>query len=250
MILDTTFFAVAIPAVIFAGVSKGGFGSGAAFAATPILALILPPELAVGIMLPLLMVMDVAALKAYWGKWSASAVRVLVLGGLPGVLLGALFWNSANPDLLRLLIGVLAVGFVAFQLARGHGWIRASARPAGTVAGLIAGAAAGFTSFISHAGGPPAAVYLLSRPITKTEYQASTVVVFWVLNAAKAIPYAYLGIFSTTSLTAGLYLWPAALLGVLIGVKAHDAIPERVYFAITYLLLTLTGGKLIWNALT
>ena len=57
MELDFTFFAIAIPAVLFAGISKGGFGSAAAFAAAPLLALILEPAEAVAIMLPLLVVM-------------------------------------------------------------------------------------------------------------------------------------------------------------------------------------------------
>lgn len=249
MTFDATFFAFAIPAVIFAGVSKGGFGSGAAFAATPILALVLPPELAVGIMLPLLMVMDVAGLRAYWGKWSMAEVRVLSLAGLPGVALGAAFWSVANPDLLRFLIGLVAVLFVAFQLARSARLIRPASRPAGPAVGVAAGVAAGFTSFISHAGGPAVAVYLLSRGLTKTQYQATTVLVFWVLNAAKAVPYAMLGIFSSPSLMAGLYLWPAAILGVWLGVRAHDAIPERAYFGVTYVLLTVTGTKLILDAL-
>ena len=40
MSFDLTFFLVAVPAVIVAGISKGGFGSGAAFVAAPMLALI------------------------------------------------------------------------------------------------------------------------------------------------------------------------------------------------------------------
>ena len=42
-------------AAVFAGVSKGGFGSGAAFASVSVLALVLSPAQALGIMLPLLM---------------------------------------------------------------------------------------------------------------------------------------------------------------------------------------------------
>ena len=52
---DLFFFLVAGPAVFFAGVSKAGFGSGAAFAAATILALVVEPGLALGVMLPLLM---------------------------------------------------------------------------------------------------------------------------------------------------------------------------------------------------
>ena len=65
---DFSFFAVAIPAVIFAGISKGGFGSGAAFAASSILALVLTPGEALGLMLPLLMLIDFATLRPYWRK--------------------------------------------------------------------------------------------------------------------------------------------------------------------------------------
>jgi hypothetical protein len=45
-------------------------------------------------------------------------------------------------------------------------------------AGLVAGTVAGFTSFVSHAGGPPAAIFLLSRGLDKTGYQATSVLIF------------------------------------------------------------------------
>ncbi len=109
---------------------------------------------------------------------------------------------------------------------------------------------AGFTSFVSHAGGPPAAVWLLSRRLGKTPYQATTVIVFWAVNIAKFVPYAFLGIFTAETLLADLFLAPVALLGAWLGVKAHHMVPERAFFALTYVLLALTGIKLIWDALT
>ena len=114
---DLTFFALAIPAVTFAGMSKGGFGSGAAFAATPLLALILPPAVALGMMLPLLMLVDAATLRPYWRLWSWHDARRLIVGGIPGVALGAALYRVADADLLRLLIGAVALGFVFWQLA-------------------------------------------------------------------------------------------------------------------------------------
>jgi len=69
MAFDLTFFAIAIPAVLFAGISKGGFGSAAAFAASPFLALILEPSQAVAIMLSLLIIMDFQAARFYWQQW-------------------------------------------------------------------------------------------------------------------------------------------------------------------------------------
>jgi uncharacterized protein len=250
MDLDVQFFMVAIPAVLFAGISKGGFGSGAAFAAASILALVLEPGQALGIMLPLLMLMDAANLRPYWKKWSAPDAKLLILGALPGVALGAWLYTIADADLFRLLIGVISVGFVVWQMALKLGLIRAARTALPQWAGALAGGVAGFTSFVSHAGGPPAAVWLLSRKLDKTQFQATTVIVFWAVNIAKFVPYAFLGIFTAQTLLADLLLAPVALLGAWLGVKAHYIVPDRAFFALTYVLLTLTGAKLIWDALT
>lgn len=248
--LDWGFFAVAAPAVVFAGISKSGFGSGAAFAASSILAIVLEPGQALGIMLPLLMVMDVTALRPWWGKWHGPSVVFLTLGALPGVALGAALYSVANADLLRLLIGAISIGFVAWQTGRSIGWIRLRGGALPEWAGGVAGLVAGFTSFVSHAGGPPAAVYLLSKPLSKGQYQATTVIVFWMVNIFKVVPYAFLGIFSWETLRADLALAPFAVLGALLGVRLHHLVPERQFFALTYVLLTCTGTKLIWDALT
>jgi uncharacterized membrane protein YfcA len=93
-------------------------------------------------------------------------------------------------------------------------------------------------------------MYLLSQRLTKTAFQATTVLVFWAVNIAKAVPYAFLGIFTAETLWANVLLAPAALIGAWLGVKAHRIVPERVFFMITYVLLTITGTKLIWDALS
>jgi len=250
MVLDLTFFAFAIPAVLFAGVSKGGFGSGAASAASPFLALILEPAAAIGLMLPLLMVMDVTALRPFWKRWNWGLARQMMLGAVPGVCLGAALYTVANADVLRFLIGSVAVGFVLYQLARARGLLRLEGRRGFPGAGYFWGGAAGFTSFISHAGGPPAAVYLLSRGLDKTTYQATTVIVFTAINLYKAVFYAGLGIFTRETLWAGLFLVPVAFGGVYLGVWLHRVMSERLFFGITYVLLTVTGSKLIWDALS
>jgi len=247
--LSPGFFAVAVPAVVFAGVSKGGFGSGAAFASATILALFLEPGQALGVMLPLLMLIDLASLKPYWRRWHWPDARLLILGGVPGVLLGVVLYRVADADVMRLLIGGISVLFVAWQIGRQGGWIRPARDRLPGWAGLLAGVVTGFTSFVSHAGGPSAAVYLLSQRLDKTRYQASTVLIFWVLNIVKFVPYAFLGMFTWQTAAANLALAPFALIGTWLGVRAHDLVPERLFFGLTYVLLLATGGKLIRDGL-
>lgn len=248
--LDFAFFALAIPAVIFAGISKGGFGSGAAFAAGSILALAVDPGVALGVMLPLLMLMDAAGLKAYWRKWDWAEVRPIIYAGAPGVALGAALYQVANADVFRLLIGGISIAFVVYQVLLRGGYIPKPKRAMGPKAAAVTGVTAGFTSFVSHAGGPPVAVYLLSRGLDKLTYQAGTVLIFWAINVMKFVPYSFLGIFTWQTLLADLLLAPFAVLGVWLGVRAHHMISERAFFGVTYVLLTLTGSKLIFDALT
>jgi len=249
MTIDFTFFAFAIPAVLFAGISKGGFGSGAAFAATPFLALILEPAQAVGLMLPLLMLMDIGALRPFWKKWDWPSCRALIVGAIPGIMLGIAFFRVANPDVIRFLIGSVAVAFVCYRGAKSIGWLRPAKGAMSDRAGMLAGAIAGFTSFVSHASGPPAAIFLLSRSLSKTGFQATTVIVFWAVNMMKFAPYVVLGIISEKTFIADLYLAPVALLGVWAGVRFHRMVSENIFFLITYVLLLTTGSKLIWDAL-
>jgi uncharacterized membrane protein YfcA len=88
-------------------------------------------------------------------------------------------FGSISPDGVRLLIGLTALGFVLFQVARSRGWLIPPTRDPGAAKGLFWGTVTGFTSFISHSGGPPASMSLLGVGLDKTTYQASTVLVFW-----------------------------------------------------------------------
>ena len=104
------FFAVGIPAIIFGGISKGGFGSGAAFVAGAILALVVPPGAALGIVLPLFMLVDAATLKPYWGKWHWPSAKGLMIGAVPGCIIAAYLYAIVDADIFA------NVGFRSWQI--------------------------------------------------------------------------------------------------------------------------------------
>jgi uncharacterized membrane protein YfcA len=247
MINDPIFFAFAIPAVLMSGISKGGFGSSAAFASVPVLAVVLDPISAVALMLPLLLVMDFWNLRSYWRQWDNQATRVMICGGTVGTGVGVFVFANVDADLLRLAIGLIALWFVATSILRRLGVLAQRATPMGWVLGLFWSVVAGLTSFISHAGGPPASIYLLSRGLGKTTFQATTVLVFTVLNILKLPGYFGLGIITKETLTVDILLAPVAVLGAFIGVKLHHRVPEGPFFILIYIALTFTGSKLIYD---
>ena len=62
MIADPWFYCLAIPALLFTGVSKGGLGAGAGILSVPLMSLAIPPTQAAAIMLPVLLATGYAEL--------------------------------------------------------------------------------------------------------------------------------------------------------------------------------------------
>ncbi len=242
--------AVGALAALVAGVSKAGFGSGVVAVATPMFALVVEPALAVGVMLPVLMAIDLAAVRAYWGKWAwPEAWRIIAAAAL-GIAAGTALHAATDPDVFRVLLGVLSVTFALYRIASDQGLLRLPERATPRILALPWGALAGFTSFISHSGGPPVMVYLLGRGLAKTQFTATLVLVFWAINLLKLPPYIALGFYAGGGAALILWLLPFALVGVRLGLWANRRVSDRVFFAVSYVFLLLAGAKLIYDGLT
>ena len=85
MLFEPFFYLMAIPAVLIVGISKGGFGGGLGVVAVPILTLAIDPVLAAAIMLPILCIMDLIALKAFWKKWDSELFKSLIPSAIAGI---------------------------------------------------------------------------------------------------------------------------------------------------------------------
>ena len=246
MEFDPTTWAVLIPAVMIAGISKGGFGASVGFLATPLMALVISPITAAAIMLPILIMIDHANLIAYWRKWKWASVWPAAAAALIGIGLGGLAFGKVDVDLLRLGLGAIAILFTLFLWARTRGWAPQSSGPRGVRAGVW-GTATGFTSTIAHAGGPPVTMYLLDEKLDKTTYQASTVLLFWWVNLVKLIPYGMVGAIDLSSLEVSVKLIPAALIGAWLGLWLHRRAPEKLFFQVMIVFLLIIGIKLVWD---
>lgn len=247
MITDPFFYAVAIPAVMIMGVSKGGFGSGLGLMATPLVALAVPTPQAAAIMLPILLVMDATGLVAYRGTFQRGRLGLLLAGGILGIALGAATFRYFSEAMIRVVLGAISLAFVAWQLRRGG--TAAPALVPSKAKGLFWSAMAGLTSTIAHAGGPPLNVYLLPQKLDRAVFVGTTVIFFAVINAAKLVPYLWLGLFDTRNLLTSLVLVPLAPLGILLGVWLLKRISQVLFYRIAYAALVIVGLKLLWDGL-
>ena len=151
--------------------------------------------------------------------------------------------------MLRLLLGSIAIVFTA------HHWLQSvwsatrelSLFP--PAVGTAAAAAAGFTSFVAHAGGPPISMYLLRRGLDRTTFVGTAVMFFTFVNYVKLVPYAWLGQFDSSNLSTSLVLAPLAPLGIGIGVWLHRRVTDRFFFRVAYGMLFVVGVKLVYDGI-
>ena len=162
LIADPRFYLAATVAVLIAGIAKGGFGGGIAVVGVPLMAVVVSPVQAAAVMLPILMVMDALALRAYWRRWDRRNLQVLLPASLIGTALGFLTFRYFSADGLRALVGLVALVYALRYFVRRA---QDDAQRPHRGAGVFWGATAGFTSFSIHAGGPPLQAYLITATV-------------------------------------------------------------------------------------
>jgi len=249
MIEDPLFWVAAVVATLITGISKGGFG-GLALFAVPIMALFISPIQAAGILLPILIVMDWVSVWSYRKTWNKALLKVTLPGAIVGIVIGGLLAGYVDDQVVRLCVGAVAVLFPIYAVGSSVlKWTPGAGVRGNKPLGALAGAVAGFTSFIAHAGGPPFQAYAIPQGLEKRVYAGTAVMFFFVVNFVKLIPYAALGQFDATNLKISAMLIPLAPIGVLLGVWLVKRIDQKIFYRVIYALIFLTGCKLLYDGL-
>jgi uncharacterized membrane protein YfcA len=108
---------------------------------------------------------------------------------------------------------------------------------------------AGFTSFVSHAGGPPINAYLLPQRLSPMAFAATSATFFAVVNLSKWLPYAWLGLIDWRNMATAAVLLPLAPLGVWLGVRWLPHAKPAVFYGLVHAGMLITGIKLLWDGL-
>ena len=89
--------------------------------------------------------------------------------------------------------------------------------------------------------------YTLPLKIDKISFIGTMTFAFLVINVVKLIPYYYVGLLAPSNLIISLILLPLAFVSVLFGYFLQKKIPEKLFFNTVYVLLFLSGCKLIYD---
>jgi uncharacterized protein len=244
LITDPWFYAAAIPAVFLMGLAKSGFGSGFGALSVPIMALSVSVPQAAAIFMPLLLAIDVIGITAFRKDVDRALLRFLLPWGLAGILAGTLLFKLVSAPVVAGIVGILTLLFLAQRLLFPPS-ADAPALPLWIGRWLIA--AAGFTSFVAHAGGPPYSAYILRLNLKPIVYTATAAYFYFIINLSKWIPYAWLGLLDLRNFATSLVLMPVAFSGVWLGIRIARHIQPTLFYRLIYIGMFLTGCKLVWD---
>ena len=239
------FWAVAALAVLIVALSKSGLLGSLGLVGVPLLSLVMPARDAAGMLLPLLLVMDVIAVWTYRKEADWRILRNMLPGAMAGTVIGWVLWSFVSDAMVLLFVGILTLLFVLDAILPLRK--KLEGLPPSKPWGAFWGGAAGFTSFISHTGGPPFQIYVLPQRLTPVLYSGTSAFFFAIVNAAKLIPYGFLGQLNVSNLTHAAILTPLAIAGVVLGVWLVRRISVKRFYQITYWLVFLLALKLIYD---
>lgn len=244
--LDPWFWSVAVVTIAVVALSKSGFLGSLGMMGVPLLSLLMPAREAAGMLLPLLCLMDIIGLLAFRREFDARNVKIMLIGGLAGTLVGWALWSVITDAEVLLIVGIITMLFIIDAVVP---WRRrlADGQPPSAPWGVFWGGITGLTSFISHTGGPPAQIYLLPQRLAPALYSGTTVVIFAALNFSKLIPYYFLGQLSVANLETDLVLAPAAVVFMLAGVWLVRRVSAKLFYNVAYVLVFFVALKLIYD---
>lgn len=241
------FWLLAVLASICVGMGKGGLPV-VGMLGVPVLSLAISPVVAAGLLLPVYVLSDMFGLYAYRHEFSKPVLMIVVPGMIAGVVVGWATANLVSEWAVTALVGVIGTVFALNSLLKRAS--DAQPRPARVMPGLFWGSLAGFTSFVSHTGGPPYQVYTLPLGMTKAVFAGTATIAFAIINAVKLVPYYFLGQLSPSNLKIAAVLMPPAALAVFAGYHLVRWMPERLFFRIVTWALLAVSLKLIWDGLS
>jgi uncharacterized membrane protein YfcA len=199
-----------------AAVVNGALGYGFSSITVPLALLFMANR----VLNPALVLIEVA-LNAYvlWVNRAALPVvwrRVLpiVIGLVPGVLLGTTLVAQVNPAWLKFGTFIALLPLILLQAAGFRRPIKSERS-----VGFAFGGGVGVLYSVTTISGPPLAVMLSNQGLAKKDFRAALGFVRLAESSLTAVSYAYFGLYSTTSMALIPWILPSIAIGVPIGAQ-------------------------------
>ena len=237
-------------ALLFLGALAGGFVSGLAGFGTALMALgiwlyVLPPALAVPLVLICSVVAQTATLPTMWRSFDFTLVWPFIVGGLAGVPVGTMLIAHADPKVFKLGIGLFLLVFptvlyfnrAPMAIRFGGKWADAGIGFAGGILGSLAGLS-----------GVLPILWASVRGWGKHERRGVFQTFNWTILFAALCLQAATGLVEQKVLWLALLAFPGTLIGAFLGARLYHAMSDRNFSDVVLGLLVVSGIGLVWSS--
>lgn len=204
---------ILIPAIIFlATLIRSAFGFGEALVAVPLLALMIPVEVAAPVAVLVSITVALIVVVQDWRHIHVRSAGALVLPTLLGIPLGLVLLKAVAEPVVKTILAIVIIGFSANSLFRGARWELKNDRFAwlfGFGAGVLGGA--------YGMNGPPLVIYGSLRKWSPQHFRATLQGYFLPASLVGMWGYRVAGLWTPAVTRFYLLSLPAILVATLVG---------------------------------
>jgi uncharacterized protein len=221
---------------------RSALGFGEALIAVPLLALVLPVQVAAPLAVLVSITVAVVVVIQDWRNIHVRSAGWLVLSTLFGIPLGLLLLKTVSESIVKAILGAFIIAFAVYSLA-GRKPELLSDRLAplfGFAAGILGGA--------YGMNGPPLVVYGLLRRWQPAQFRATLQGYFLIASIVGMAGYALTGLWTDAVSRYFLLSLPLALVAIFLGHGVHRRLSSARFLVCVNLGLILIGVLLLKQA--
>jgi uncharacterized membrane protein YfcA len=234
--LDLEVLAFAFAAIFLAAVVQSLTGFGFGIIAVPLLTLLISPKVVAPIALLNAFTLNVLILRRSYADVDPTRIWPLALAAFAGLPIGTWFLVNSDVLLLRLSIGIATTVFTVLYLFGFRREVtneRLASIPVGFASGLMQGSI--------NMSGPPVILFFTNQRIPRHVFRAS-IVAYFTLVILAAIPlYVASGILDFDAVANAVVMFPALVLGTVVGVRLIPWVDEGQVRRVTLLIVLAAG---------
>ena len=233
----------ALLVIVLASTVSGLTGFGLAVVGVPLLLVIYDPATVVVIVASMSLFVNAVIVQDSWREVDLRSVLMLLPPAAVGVFLGTEVLTRANPEYIRLSVGVIVV-FSAVLL------LREVSLPGveGFWGTILAGTTSGTLSTSTGIGGPPIVLLFAARNLPKIRFRASNAAYFFFLSVVALATLVIRGIAQPSHFWIVAALIPASFVGKMLGTVLVKRLSNEGFRKITLGIVLLTGSLGIMTA--
>ena len=233
--------------LVIAGLVKGTIGVGMPTVAFPLLSMLVDVQTAVMLLsVPLVLSNIPQALEGGFVAQTLWSLAPVLVGMIPGVWIGVAVLLYADPAIAKIVAGVCVILVAALTLLAPD--LQIKQRLIGPV-GLGAGFFGGLLGGIAALSGPLVFIFLLAKGLSGRAFTKEASMFLVISSALLASALTSTQKFDWHDILISTLATAPVVAGVLIGQKAHGAVPAATFKKLVVLAVFLSGAQLVWNGM-